>query len=250
MGLFIAVIAVLTLFFSASLLSRITYPFRKSGDIPVTDWIVTRGVRHIFSLLRTYAGFRFIKDEGNFSKLPEQFIVLSNHQSLIDIPMYMDYFDGKRLRFFAKAELGSYVPVISLVLRRGKHCLLKRKGNPRNDMKSVDVFSWRVKQYGWNPVLFPEGTRSRDGSLGKFHRAGFRRTMDKAPLPVAVCAIDGSWEIATVSGILKNITNGGCRVRLLEVFPAPATKEEQITVLEKAHTLISDQLHAWRNEKK
>ncbi len=249
MGFFIAFTSVIFICRVGTLISHFVYPFCKLGHTPCVDWLTTRGVRKLFRLMKTYLKFDFIRDYEHFDELPEQFMVISNHQSLLDIPMCMDYFEGDTLRFFTKAELMKGIPMVSRAMRKTKHCPLKRRGNPRNDMKNIEQFSRRIKYYGWNPVLFPEGTRSRNGELGKFHRAGFRRSMDLAPLPIAVCALDGVWKVATLAGIKKNMKKGSCRMKLLGVLPQPKNKEEQIEALETARRLIENQLTEWRTKK-
>jgi 1-acyl-sn-glycerol-3-phosphate acyltransferase len=95
-------------------------------------------------------------------------------------------------------------------------------------------------------VIFPEGTRSRDGSLGTFAAAGFRRIIGRQPMPVAVCAVEGGYKLATLEGIFRNLRNGIYRVKVLKVFPAPNSKQEQITILEEGKALIQAQLDTWR----
>jgi 1-acyl-sn-glycerol-3-phosphate acyltransferase len=57
--------------------------------------------------------------------MPDRCIVVSNHQSLLDIPILMHYFEpDRRLLFVAKKELGNGIPLISSVLRVGGHALI------------------------------------------------------------------------------------------------------------------------------
>ena len=72
-------------------------------------------------------------------------------------------------------------------------------------------------QNDWIPVIFPEGTRSKDGSVGTFHAAGFRRFVDRCPLPVGVFAIDGGWRISKLGDMRKTLRGGRYRIKLLKV---------------------------------
>ena len=114
-------------------------------------------------------------------------------------------------------------------------------------MRILDRFAERVKKNNWIPVIFPEGTRSRDGNTGTFHAAGFRRFMDRYPLPVVVCAVDGGWNISSLAGMVKRMKGGEYRIKVLKVFPAPESKAEQLRVLEEGKELIQNQLGEWRN---
>jgi 1-acyl-sn-glycerol-3-phosphate acyltransferase len=185
-------------------------------------------------------------DRKSLEILPEQYMVLANHQSLLDIPLLMRYLEGARLRFVAKAELGRYVPVVSLMLRSDGHCLVKRTGNPSLAMKEMDAFAKRVLTNNWIPVIFPEGTRSKNGELRPFYAAGFRRLIEKAPMPVAVCAIEGGWHISSLTGMAANLKGGSYRVKVLKVYPPPQGKAEQVHILEEGRVLIEEQLQKWR----
>lgn len=202
--------------------------------------------RRIFALFSTWMDFRFAGDKNLLDELPEQYLIMSNHQSLLDIPLYMRFLDARRLRFVAKAELGNHIPLVSPVLKSDQHCLVKRTGSPSQAMKAMDVFASRVLANNWIPVIFPEGTRSVDGELGTFHAAGFRRFLDKAPMPVAVCAVEGGWRVSTLLGMAKNLKGGYYRVKVLKLYPAPTNKAEQVRILEEGRVLIQEQLEAWR----
>ncbi|MCR5288506.1 MAG: 1-acyl-sn-glycerol-3-phosphate acyltransferase [Treponema sp.] len=223
------------------------YPVSKPLCMCISNYIVRVCAHRIFTILSAYKQFRFIGDEESKKMLPEHFLIISNHQSLIDIPLYMNYFRDKELRFVAKAELGRHVPLVSEMLRVQEHCMIPRKGSPSIAMKTLDSFGKRAVERGQIPVLFPEGTRSKDGELGTFYAAGFRRLTDAAHLPVAVCALDGGWRINNLKNIMINLYRGSYRVKVLKVYPAPQNKEEQVAILDEAKQLISDQLKAWRS---
>lgn len=214
----------------------------------INKWITTSYVRQIFALLSTYMNFRFVGEKNLLDELPKQYLIVSNHQSLLDIPLYMRFLDGPRLRFVAKAELGKYVPTVSVMLRSDQHCLVKRAGSPGKTMKELDKFAARVQKNNWIPIIFPEGTRSVNGELGTFHAAGFRRFLDQSPMPVAVCALEGGWRISSIRGMAIHLRGGSYRVKVLRIYPAPTSKAEQVTILEEGRNLIQKQLDLWRKK--
>ena len=230
--------------------NRIFYAFDRRFCTLINRYLSHGNARRIFALLSTYLDFHFAGNKKLIAALPPQYLVMSNHQSLLDIPLFMRFLDGPRLRFVAKAELGRHVPVVSVMLRSGGHCLLKRSGSAAQAMQALDSFAERVVANNWIPVIFPEGTRSRDGKLGTFHAAGFRRFLDRAPMPVAVCALDGAWRISSLFGLRKNIRGTEYRVTVLKVYPAPTSKAEQVRILEEGKALIQEQLEAWNAKKK
>ena len=191
--------------------------------------------------------FRFKGDYTLVPQLPEQYLLISNHQSILDIAAYMNYLDGKRLRFVAKKELADHVPLVSVMLKSDEHCLVQRTGSPSQAMQAMDSFAQRVVRNNWIPILFPEGTRSKNGEIGTFHSAGFRRLLSKAPMPVVVAAVDGGWNISSVTRLATNLRGGAYRVKALKIYPTPTTKEAQLKVLEESKKLIQEQLTIWRN---
>jgi 1-acyl-sn-glycerol-3-phosphate acyltransferase len=212
----------------------------------ITPFITITQSRRIFALFNTYMDFHFSGEKKLFEELPAQYLVMSNHQSLLDIPLFMHFLDGPRLRFVAKEELGNNIPLISLMLRADQHCLIQRSGSPSKAMKTMDIFAERVVRNNWIPVIFPEGTRSLDGNLGTFHAAGFRRLLDKAPMPVVVCAVEGAWRISSLMGMAKYLKGGNYRIKIVKIYPAPTNKAEQVHILEEGKKLIEQQLLEWR----
>ena len=234
----------------AAILNVFSYPISKKLCYKISTGIVKYCAPLIFAILSVYKNFKFTGDSHLKNELPQQFLIMSNHQSLLDIPVYMNFLRDRDLRFVAKAELGRHVPMVSEMLRVHEHALVPRTGSPSVAMKTLDKFAERVVQRGQIPVIFPEGTRSRDGQLRTFYAAGFRRLLDKAPMPVAVCALDGGYQISTLEGIIRNLKNGSYRVKILKIYPAPTNKQEQMQILDEGKALIQSQLDEWHAAEK
>ena len=229
-----------------ALINRVAYAVYRPWCKKINTHIATVVSHRLFSIFSTYLDFRFVGDYSLFPELPEQYLLISNHQSILDIVVYMNYLGGKRVRFVAKKELADHVPLVSVMLKSDEHCLVQRTGSPSQAMRAMDAFAVRVQRNNWIPVLFPEGTRSRDGNVGTFHSAGFRRFISKAPMPVVVAAVDGGWNIASILRLATNLRGGAYRVKALKVYPAPETKEAQLKILEEGKALIQEQLAQWR----
>lgn len=225
----------------------IFYPFSKRICIKFSDYIeFTLGPR-LWRVLHVYKKFNFWIYEDNMDKLPEQFIIIANHQSLLDIPCFMNVFPNKSLRFVAKDALGQYVPMVSKMLKTQEHCVIPRKAKPMDAMNLMTAFGERVKERNQIPVIFPEGTRTRDGEVGKFYSAGFRKLSEASGLPVVVCAIDGGYNLRELKNLFRNLANGCYRVKVMKIYDCPSNKEESIKILDEGRELISQQVHEWRN---
>ncbi len=224
----------------------LSYPLSHTWALFWSDFITSYCARLVFAILRLYRGFRFLGEREGKRQLPERFLVVSNHQSLLDIVVYLYYFSEKKVRFVAKDNLNS-VPMVGKMLRSQGHCMIPRRGKPVDAMRALTRFGERVSaDASVVPVIFPEGTRSRDGRLGTFYSAGFRRLVETVHLPVVVCALDGGWKLSGLTQVMRGLKKGAYRVKVLKVYDAPATKEQEKTILSEAPALIQEQLDAWR----
>lgn len=230
-----------------TLMLTLTYPFSQKAALFWSNYITTRTDRLFFAILKMYRHFNFEGDNESKKDLPDQFLVLSNHQSLIDIVVYLNYFAGKKVRFVAKDSLNN-VPMVGKMLRSQQHCMIPRHGSASVAMKTLKDFGERVgSDSAIIPVIYPEGSRSKDGKLGKFYSAGFRRLEQTVNLPVVVCALDGGWKLSNLTRILSGLKKGSYKVKVLKVYDAPANKEQEKLILEESRELIASQLEEWRS---
>lgn len=229
-----------------SILNILAYPVSLKTSVRISNYIVKVLAPRLFAILNCYRHFHFFGYNETKENLPDQFLIISNHQSLLDIPCYMNFFRDKELRFVAKDILERHIPLVSEMLRAQEHCMIPRKGSPMEAMKIVEKFGKRVIERNQIPVLFPEGTRTRNGNVGKFHSAGFRKLNESANLPIVACALDGGYQIRDLRHIMSNLKNGCYRVKVMKVFDPPKTKDEEVYVLEESRRLIQEQLNQWR----
>lgn len=246
----IAVFCCICVLAGPALLNIIFYPFSKRICVKISDFIVKRSAPLVFSVLKVYKKFKLSYYNDNFDKLPEQFFVISNHQSLFDIPIFMTFFKTYNVRFVAKDSLSRHIPLVSEMLRSHEHCMIPRKGGAGKAMKTMEDFAKRIMDKKQIPILFPEGTRSKDGSLGTFYSAGFRKISEVTNLPVVVCCLDNGYKINDMLHIFENISNIDYKVKILKVYSAPSSKEEQLKILDEAKELMNKQLSVWREEDK
>ena len=246
MASLLTLICLVAMILPASLANIIAYPISKKWSIRISEYIQKVLAVRLFAILRAYRYFHFWGYKDNLKSLPEQFIIISNHQSLLDIPLFMNYFRDKELRFVAKDTLGRHVPLVSEMLRSQEHCLIPRRAKPMEAMRYVEEFGHRVVERNQIPILFPEGSRTRDGNVGKFYSAGFRRLAESTGLPVVVCALDGGWRLRDLRKIFTSLKRGCYRVKVLKVYDSPKTKEECNSILEESAQMIQNQVMEWR----
>lgn len=121
-------------------------------------------------------------------------ILVSNHQSMYDIPMIMWALRRREVGFVAKRELGKFVPGISISLRKLYSVLIDRK-EPAQSISAIRAWGEVCEKLNRVAAVFPEGTRARDGIMKKFKGGGFSALVRSMPTAVIQpVAITGNWE--------------------------------------------------------
>lgn len=244
-ALVFAIALVICLFYEIPAYLARFFPLK--ARLRLVAWVAARSLGHFLAAAKTYVGLRLAYEYDRGLKLPKRFIVVANHQSLLDIPILLHYFLGARsLLFVAKKELGMGIPLISSVLRIQGHALVDRRGRPAASMRSLAHYANYAARNGFCPAVFPEGTRSKDGSVGTFHSAGIRRIAGYEPLPLLVVALDGGYAIGTLRKLFRSGFRTLYRVKALALLEPAAAKKDSLERLEKARSLIAAQLGAWR----
>ncbi|MGK0385453.1 MAG: 1-acyl-sn-glycerol-3-phosphate acyltransferase [Patiriisocius sp.] len=156
-------------------------------SVDVLNWFLMRclnvlGTRFTFTI------------EGDLPKnVP--LVIVSNHQSMWDIPPIIWYLRKRHPAFISKKELGKGIPSISYNLRHGASVLIDRNKPEQATQKIINVGQYAAKN-NRSVVIFPEGTRSRDGNPKPFKVRGLKTLFEQIPegyvLPVS---INNSWQL-------------------------------------------------------
>jgi 1-acyl-sn-glycerol-3-phosphate acyltransferase len=117
----------------------------------------------------------------------ESYVFLSTHQSWMDIPVMLGYLPAQ-LRIAAKREV-FLIPFLGWHLQRAGHIPINR-GSTAESIASLHRAA-RLLGGGVSAFLFPEGTRTRDGSLQPLKKGGFRLAMESG-LPIVPVTIKGT----------------------------------------------------------
>lgn len=126
-------------------------------------------------------------------------IIVSNHQSMYDIPMIMWACRSREIGFIAKKELGKWIPSISLALRRLGSVLIDRK-DAKGSIKAIEAFGAEKERIKEVAAIFPEGTRARDGVMKSFRVSGFATLSRSMPSAIILpIAIRGNWRLLRYS---------------------------------------------------
>lgn len=160
-----------------------------------------------FCLLRclNILGTRIHFENAYVLKKDRPHIIVANHQSLYDISPIMWYFRKLHPKFISKIELGKGIPSVSYNLRHGGSILIDRK-NPRQALPEIKKFSGYLNKNKHAAVIFPEGTRSRNGKPKRFSPNGLKILFKSCPDAVIVpLTINNAWKLQKYGGFPLNV---------------------------------------------
>jgi len=122
-------------------------------------------------------------------------IFIANHQSMYDIPGLIWFLRKHHVKFISKIELTKGIPSISFNLKHGGGANINRKDS-KQAVGEIIKLGERMKANNWSAMIFPEGTRSKDGLLKPFHVGGIATLLKKVPNALIVpIAIENSWKL-------------------------------------------------------
>jgi len=118
-------------------------------------------------------------------------IFMPNHISFLDGPLLEMLIPGAARVVLKKSVLR--IPVVGLGMRFVGFVPVDRKG-AKGGMKSIARAVRMVREKGYSFLIFPEGTRSRDGKLQRFRRGGFFLALESGA-PIVPVTIRGTFEL-------------------------------------------------------
>jgi 1-acyl-sn-glycerol-3-phosphate acyltransferase len=144
------------------------------------------------------------------------YVFVANHQSIYDIPCLF-WSIPYQLRIIAKESLGNF-PMLGPHLKRTGHLLVDRS---KPDRAGIIGWASRLTANGLSLIIFPEGTRSRTGMLGKFKGGSIMLAM-QAGLPLVPISVIGSRHVMKKG----ELTTRPGRVRLIVHDPIATVATE------------------------
>jgi 1-acyl-sn-glycerol-3-phosphate acyltransferase len=119
------------------------------------------------------------------------YIFMPNHASFLDGPLVMLAIPGAARVILKKSILR--VPILGQAMRYVGFVPVDRKG-AEGGKRSIARAAALVRERGYSFLIFPEGTRSRDGSLQPFRRGGFFLAL-AGGAPIVPVSIRGTFEL-------------------------------------------------------
>ncbi len=118
------------------------------------------------------------------------YIFMSNHQGSYDIFALLSHLPFQ-FKWLAKKELFS-IPFFGWTMAAAGYISIDREGS-RETVRAMNEASKKI-QNGMSIVIFPEGSRSLNGSIQNFKKGGFTLAI-KSKIPIVPISIAGSRDI-------------------------------------------------------
>ena len=118
-------------------------------------------------------------------------VFMPNHGSFLDGPLMMMLIPG-RARVILKQSI-LRIPVAGQAMRFTGFVPVDRKGT-RGGKAAIDRAAALMRERGYSFLIFPEGTRTRDGNLGPFRRGGFFLALETGA-PIVPVTLLGTREL-------------------------------------------------------
>lgn len=128
----------------------------------------------------------------------QNYVFTGNHESAFDIPLA---FAGIKHHMVSISKIGlKWIPIFGWAMQAAKHIFVDRK-NHSKALKSLEKAVVSLKNNPRSIMLFPEGTRSKDGKIHKFKKGGLLLGIE-AQIPIVPMALCGTGDVA-LKGELK-----------------------------------------------
>ena len=184
-----------------SLLCLATYPFDRQGRVIhrlAGFW--GRVALLACGVTVRVEGLEHVTGEGPY-------VFMSNHQGSFDIFSLMAHLPFQ-FKWLAKKEIFS-IPILGWAMAAAGYISIDREGT-RETVEAMNKAARKIHD-GMSVVIFPEGSRSRDGSIQPFKNGGFSLAI-KAKAPVVPMAISGSREVMPLERLAA--ASGEIRIRI------------------------------------
>lgn len=174
------------------------------SSLTILASLIDRNGDLAYNITKTWAKFVLavsrikVTVQGSYNiRSDRSYIYMSNHQSNFDIPVALAYLPFK-FRWVAKAELFK-IPIFGNAMHRVGHINIDRS-NRRAAFKSLKKAAKNIQE-GVSVLIYPEGTRSKDGNIGPFKNGGFVLAVESRA-PIVPVIIHGTWPIMSRDKII------------------------------------------------
>lgn len=181
------------------------------GWIKIMAWLMTRPVAWI-------AGC-FIPNPPRLVPAEPGVLVVMNHQSLLDIPLVVQTVAGEGYpRIVTRERYSRRIPLISHMIKLYEYPVVNPAASSEDIRQSLQQIGELARESELPLVVFPEGSRTRDGKIGRFKRGALSTILAARDWRVYVYVADGFWTVARYRDFLHHVRGVRGKVEHAGVF--------------------------------
>tara|TARA_Y200000002_G_scaffold177194_1_gene146044 strand:- start:456 stop:1112 length:657 start_codon:yes stop_codon:yes gene_type:complete len=154
--------------------------------------------------------------------LRNNYFFVPNHESALDIPLVFASIP-MHVVSVAKIEL-SRIPFFGWSMIAGGHFFVDRS-NHKKAMRSIEQARISMKKNPRSIFLFPEGTRSLNGKVGRFKKGGLKLAIDLG-VPIVPIGIIGTNQFQ--SNLRRGFNIGTLELNIGKPIQTKKIKEEEL----------------------
>lgn len=163
------------------------------------------------------------------------YVVVANHQSFVDMLLISQL--PWEMKWLSKEDFFKY-PVVGWLMRMAGDIKLVR-GKQQSIVEAMDECKDRLSKRV-SVMIFPEGTRSSDGTLQKFKNGAFRLAIETGT-PILPLVVNGTHPALQKGDWRMGVTHADVRV-LEPVDTTGLTLDDVPALRDRVHTMIADEL--------
>lgn len=177
-----------------------------------------------------------VKVEGreNLEK-GQSYVFVANHQGAVDIFLIYGYL-CRNFKWMMKKSLRN-VPFIGIACEKAHHIFVDQRG--ASGLEESIVSARHTLKDGISLVVFPEGTRTATGKVGRFKKGAFF-IADQLQLPVVPLTIEGSYQVLPRRrGMFNFVDHHSLKLTIHAPIPPSGQGDENIaTTMQKAREAV------------
>ena len=202
--------------------------------------------RSLLWLMRVICGMRFSVD----GKVPGDgaYLIIMNHQSLLDIPVAITVIEGVYPKFVAKQSLGRGIPAVSKIMRLCGMALVDQGTGLRQQLLMLKFLGDNLNSDPNSLIIFPEGGRTPAGEIMPFKQGGLRAILSVSRRPVYLVVLDGFYKCAKFIDVLTKLHQVQGKVRIEGPILPPTDKDEIRAFISFVESRMTQILKEMRNE--
>ena len=176
-------------------------------------------------------------------------LILMNHQSVFDIPLVVQTVDHGYPLIVTRRRYNRTIPLISHMVRLYKYPVVDAAANITHLRDTLDSLEDIGRETDVPVAVFPEGTRTVDGGIGRFKRAGLSRLLAARDWTVYVFVADGFWKSAKFADLVGGMGDIEGRFVHAGTLAWPDPTADSGPFIEQVRQLMQDTLAELRGEK-